>query len=91
MDSPVPQRNLATLPMVLSRRSIAFLCHRAPALAGVAAMCAVLVGLSGSAGAPVSVMRGSSYGSRIFPDNAFTVADKSQLTGGASFTAVFVP
>src|SRR5881628_3512648 len=34
-----------------------------------------------SAGSTVSVMRGSSYGSRIFPDNAFTVADASQLTG----------
>src|SRR5436309_6967194 len=34
-----------------------------------------------SAGSTVSVMRGTSYGSRIFPDNAFTVADGSQLTG----------
>ena len=34
-----------------------------------------------SAGPTVSVMRGRSYGSRIFPDDAFTVADASQLTG----------
>src|SRR5881296_1820432 len=34
-----------------------------------------------SAGSTVAVMHGSSYGSRIFPDNAFTVADASQLTG----------
>src|SRR5438445_1468671 len=34
-----------------------------------------------SAGSTVAVMRGSSYGSRIFPDNAFTVADARQLTG----------
>src|SRR6266566_157292 len=34
-----------------------------------------------SAGSTVTVMRGRSYGSRIFPDNAFTVADASQLTG----------
>src|SRR5881398_1740425 len=34
-----------------------------------------------SAGSTVAVRRGRSYGSRIFPDNAFTVADASQLTG----------
>src|SRR2546422_674884 len=34
-----------------------------------------------SAWSTVAVMRGRSYGSRIFPDNAFTVADASQLTG----------
>jgi hypothetical protein len=32
-------------------------------------------------GAQVSVKRGSSYGSRIFPDNVFTVSDSTQLTG----------
>src|SRR5207244_8333964 len=47
----------------------------------VAAMYAMLTGFSGSAGSTISVMRGRSYGSRIFPDNAFTVADASQLTG----------
>ncbi|TMB03027.1 MAG: hypothetical protein E6J70_06090 [Deltaproteobacteria bacterium] len=44
-------------------------------------MSAMLTGFSSSAGSTVSVMRGGSYGSRIFPDNAFTVADASQLTG----------
>jgi len=34
-----------------------------------------------SAGSTVAVRRGRSYGSRIFPDNGFTVADASQLTG----------
>jgi hypothetical protein len=34
-----------------------------------------------SAAATVAVKHGSSYGSRIFPDNAFTVTDKTQLTG----------
>jgi hypothetical protein len=38
-------------------------------------------GLSGSAAATVAVVRGNGYGSRIFPDNAFTVADRSQVTG----------
>src|SRR5438093_11278372 len=64
-----------------SVRFLGFLWYRAPALAGVAAMYAMLTGSSGSAGATVAVMHGSSYGSRIFPDNAFTVADASQLTG----------
>ena len=50
-------------------------------LTGVVAMCALVAALPGSAGATVSVVRGSSYGSRIFPDNAFTVADKTQATG----------
>src|SRR5207253_9792306 len=63
-----------------SDRFLGFLWYRAPALAGVAAI-AMLTGFSGSAGSTVSVMRGGSYGSRIFPDNAFTVADASQLTG----------
>src|SRR5262245_22739115 len=34
-----------------------------------------------SAGSTVAVMHGANYGSRIFPDNAFTVADASQATG----------
>jgi Bacterial Ig-like domain len=34
-----------------------------------------------SAGSTVAVMHGAHYGSRIFPDNAFTVADASQATG----------
>jgi hypothetical protein len=44
-------------------------------------MYALLVAFPGSVTATVSVVRGSSYGSRIFPDNAFTVADKTQATG----------
>ena len=55
-----------------SRRSIT--------LALVAAA-AILAGFSGPAGATVSVVRGKSYGSRIFPDDAFTVGDKTQVTG----------
>src|SRR5436853_1512904 len=34
-----------------------------------------------AAAPPVAVERGDHYGSRIFPDNAFTVADTSQVTG----------
>src|SRR5437016_5564620 len=34
-----------------------------------------------AAAPPVAVERGDHYGSRIFPDNAFTVADSSQVTG----------
>src|SRR5438132_2195935 len=64
-----------------SDRFLGFLWYPAPALAGVAAMSAMLTGFSSSAGSTVSVMRGGSYASRIFPDNAFTVADASQLTG----------
>src|SRR5437764_343027 len=64
-----------------AERFVDFVRYRAPALAGVAAMYAMLTGFSSSAGSTVSVMRGGSYGSRIFPDNAFTVADASQLTG----------
>src|SRR6185295_4917946 len=64
-----------------SHRFITFIWYRAPALAGAAAMCAMLTGFSGSAGATVSVVRSKSYGSRIFPDDSFTVADRSQLTG----------
>ena len=58
-----------------------FLRCRAPVFAGVAAMYALLAVFPGSAGATVSVVRGATYGSRISPDNAFTVADASQLTG----------
>src|SRR2546428_4560364 len=64
-----------------SDRFLGFLWYPAPALAGVAAMYAMLTGFSGSARSTVAVMHGPSYGSRIFPDNAFTVADASQLTG----------
>jgi len=64
-----------------SDRFLGFLWYRAPALAGVAAMYAMLTGFSGSARSTVAVMHGPSYGSGIFPDNAFTVADASQLTG----------
>src|SRR2546427_6112290 len=64
-----------------SDRFLGLLWYRAPALAGVAAMYAMLTGFSGSAGSTVAVMHGPSYGSRIFPDNAFTLADASQLTG----------
>ncbi len=36
---------------------------------------------SASSAAAVSVLRGAHYGQRIFPDNAFTVADSRQVTG----------
>jgi len=55
--------------------------HHSITLAGVAALYVLLGGSSGSAATTVSVVRGSSFGSRIFPDDAFTVADKAQLTG----------
>src|SRR3954467_2738479 len=41
---------------------------------------ALLVALGTSSAAAVSVKRGAHYGARIFPDNAFTVRDKAQLT-----------
>src|SRR5437763_15139501 len=50
-------------------------------LAGAATIVVMLASFSGTAAATVAVVRGSSYGARIFPDNAFTVADKTQLTG----------
>src|SRR6266850_5614182 len=55
--------------------------HRVITFAGAAAMCALLTGFSGPAGATVSVVRGRSYGSRIFPNKRFTVRDGTQLTG----------
>src|SRR5690242_4934326 len=51
------------------------------ALVGAVAICGMLASLPGTAAATVAVVRGSSYGSRIFPDDAFTVTDKTQLTG----------
>src|SRR2546427_10530790 len=46
---------------------------------------AVLLGLSPRptvfASSPVAVVRGAHYGSRIFPDNAFTIGDRTELTG----------
>ena len=53
---------------------------RTPALVA-ATICALLGGFAGSAAATVAVVRGSAYGSRIFPDDAFTAGDKSQVTG----------
>ncbi|HUZ28183.1 MAG TPA: Ig-like domain-containing protein [Solirubrobacteraceae bacterium] len=51
---------------------------------GVRALCIALViqatVLTAAAGA-VSVVRGRHYGARIFPDNAFTVRDRAQVTG----------
>src|SRR6266496_4242036 len=81
--SSTPRPGRASMERINGRsdRFLGFLWYRAPALAGVAAMYAMLTGSSGSAGATVAVMHGSSYGSRIFPENAFTVADVSQLTG----------
>src|SRR2546428_13273098 len=64
-----------------SDRFLGFLWYRAPALAGVAAMYAMLTGFSGSAGSTVAVMHGPQYGARVFPDKAFTRADASQPTG----------
>jgi hypothetical protein len=37
--------------------------------------------LTVSAAAAVTVRHGTSYGARIFPDNAFTTSDPQQLTG----------
>jgi hypothetical protein len=42
---------------------------------------AFFVALGTSSAAAVSVKRGAHYGARIFPDNAFAVRDKAQLTG----------
>src|SRR4051794_23262169 len=56
---------------VRNRLTIAF------ALAGALA-CAPAAAVAAK---PVSVLRGKSYGHRIFPSDAFTVKDKRQLTG----------
>ena len=54
---------------------------------GVALLGLALVSLGGalpasaSASSPVSVRQGEHYGSRILPDNAFTVRDSRQVTG----------
>src|SRR5439155_860291 len=53
---------------------------RRSVLAGCAVLCASAV-VPGGAAAAVAVKRGASYGSRIFPDNVFTKADRSQVTG----------
>ena len=53
---------------------------RRSVLAGCAVLCASAV-VPGAAAAAVAVKRGASYGSRIFPDNAFTKADRSEVTG----------
>ena len=48
---------------------------------------AVCLGLSVPASLPVfaassvAVVHGTHYGTRIFPDNSFTVADRNQVTG----------
>ena len=55
--------------------------HHSITLAGVAALYVLLGGSSGSAATTVSVVRGSSFGSRIFPDDAFTHISTG---GGAS-------
>ena len=48
----------------------------------IACVCLLgLVALPASAASRVAVMRGTHYGTRIFPDDAFTVADPSQVTG----------
>jgi hypothetical protein len=52
--------------------------------AGVLLTCVALAGASAmpaAAAAGVAVKRGSHYGARIFPSNAFTVRDKGQVTG----------
>jgi hypothetical protein len=48
---------------------------------GAAALLALGAPAAMAAAKPVSVKRGAHYGARIFPDNAFTVRDKRQLTG----------
>src|SRR4051794_8792429 len=52
-------------------------------VAGLAMALFVALGTSSAIAAakPVSVKRGAHYGARIFPDDAFTVHDKAQLTG----------
>jgi hypothetical protein len=50
-------------------------------IAGLAMAVLLALGVPAAVAKPVSVKRGAHYGSRIFPDNAFTVRDSSQLTG----------
>src|SRR5262249_18297601 len=78
---PYAESGRLRMETVRSHRFITFSWYRAPALMRAAAICAMLTGFSGPAAATVAVVRGSSYGSRIFPDNAFTVGDRNQLTG----------
>jgi hypothetical protein len=52
------------------------------ALAGCALLClGTTLPATATSGGGVSVVQGAHYGQRIFPDDAFTVADPSQLTG----------
>jgi len=51
------------------------------ALAACLGMSVVPSALPVAAATDVDVLRGTRYGARIFPDNAFTVADSSQLSG----------
>src|SRR3954454_13755377 len=56
---------------------------RLPRVGTAALACAAMAaaGLPAASAAAVSVKHGAHYGQRIFPDNAFTVRDKAQLTG----------
>ena len=61
----------------------------------VCALASLAAALPVSAASATSVRRGAHFGNRIFPDDAFTTADKSQLTGrrvnfrrGVDFPAV---
>src|SRR4051812_13140888 len=47
----------------------------------VAMLAAVLLIPAAGADAAVKVRQGKAYGTRIFPDNYFSVRDKKQLTG----------
>ncbi len=53
---------------------------RASVLAACLAL-SVAAALPAAAASAVSVVRGAHYGSRIFPDDAFTVRDRNQATG----------
>src|SRR5215471_4322983 len=55
--------------------------RRAALLMAACAWLMVLGSLPVSASSTVAVVRGSTLGSRIFPDNFFTVSDKGQVSG----------
>lgn len=55
--------------------------RRTASIVALAAVVVAALGVAGAAPARVSVLRGSTYRTRIFPDDFFTVRDTKMLTG----------
>ena len=68
----------ANKPSHMSRSRVS---RRGPAIVALAIVIAGTVGASGASPAPVAVLRGDTFRTRIFPDDFFTVADAGMITG----------